>query len=194
MKRIKSLDLLEQLQNDVRKIIMTIHLLQREDPAILLQQPAAGKWSAIQAIEHLNSYGRYYLPAIEKAMQQNASPAEWYKAGWLGNYFTNMMLPKEGMVNNKMQSPKDHRPPQQLDVKPVLEEFLQQQQTILNLLDKARTKNISSLRVPISLAKMVKLKLGDTFRFVIAHEQRHMVQANMAIEKQRLQRTPDVIN
>ncbi|WP_315818041.1 DinB family protein [Paraflavitalea speifideaquila] len=33
----------------------------------MLQQPAAGKWSVAQAIEHLNSYGRYYLPLMQKA-------------------------------------------------------------------------------------------------------------------------------
>jgi uncharacterized damage-inducible protein DinB len=30
--------------------------------------------------------------------------------------------------------------------------------------------------VPISIAKFIKIRLGDTFRFLIAHQQRHFAQ------------------
>jgi hypothetical protein len=30
---------------------------------------------------------------------------------------------------------------------------------------------------------MIKLKLGDTFRFLIAHEQRHMIQARNTLKE-----------
>jgi hypothetical protein len=58
----------------------------------------------------------------------------------------------------------------------VLDEFAEQQQMILELLETARTKNLRSIRIPISISKLIKLTLGDTFRFVIAHHQRHFVQ------------------
>lgn len=38
-------------------------------PAKLLRQPAENKWSLAQCLEHLNSYGRYYLLEIEKAIE-----------------------------------------------------------------------------------------------------------------------------
>lgn len=181
MKKTRSVELLDQQLSYVRKIITTTTLVQQEDPDVLLRQPAPGKWSAIQAFEHLNSYGRYYLPAIEKAMQDTKLTKEWFTPGWLGDYFTNMMLPKNGVVTNKMQAPKDHRPPPNLDVKLVFEEFLKQQHQLLNLLEAAKKKNISAIRVPISISKLFKLKLGDTFRFLIAHEQRHLVQVHLAL-------------
>lgn len=182
MKKTRSLELLDQQQSYVRKIIATTMLVRQEDPELLLRQPAPGKWSVIQTLYHLNSYGRYYLPAIEKAMQESKASQEWYTPGWLGNYFTNMMLPKNGVVTNKMQAPKDHRPPPDLDIKPVMDEFLTQQNHLLELLEAAKSKNIGAIRVPISLSKMVKLKLGDTFRFFIAHEQRHLVQVHLALQ------------
>jgi hypothetical protein len=130
-------------------------------------------------LEHLNSYGRYYIPAIEKSLQQNKPATEFFKPGFIGDYFTKMLSPSEkGTVRYKMKAPKDHRPSPLLDHQPVIQTFLSQQQTLLELLEKAKKKNIGRIRTPISISRFIKLKLGDTFRFLIAHEQRHFVQIN----------------
>jgi hypothetical protein len=95
----------------------------------------------------------------------------------MGDYFTKMMLPTEcGVVKNKMQSPKHHRPAKHPDAYPVLKTFLEQQHYLLELLEKAKVKDIGRLRTPISLNKLIRLKTGDVFRFLIAHEQRHFLQ------------------
>lgn len=185
MKRIETRRLLEELQLDTREIILATNHLLQEDPGILTQQPAAGRWSAAQVIEHLNSYGRYYLPAIQSALDKNVYPEEQsFKSGWLGDYFTRTMLPgKNGQIANKMQSPKNHRPQADIDSKPVIDEFLRQEQLLLDLLEKAKQTNISKIRIPISLSRFVKLKLGDTFRFLIAHHQRHFMQVKNTLRE-----------
>jgi len=177
MKNYKSVELLEQLQADVRQLILTANYLQTTDPGLLLQEPAPGKWSVIQVLEHLNSYGRYYLLAIERSLEKDKPAIEVFKPGWLGNYFTKWMKPGEnGVIVNKMQSPKDHRPSKYLDILPVLTTFLEQQYYLLELLELAKSKNISIIRTPVSISRFIRLKVGDTFRFLIAHEQRHFVQ------------------
>ena len=170
--------MLEELQADTREIILATTKLLQEDRELLTQAPTEGRWSVAQVIEHLNSYGRYYLPAIESALKEsNAAPAEWFKPGWLGDYFTRTMLPgKNGQIVNKMQSPKDHRPQPVLQSRPVIDEFLKQEQWLLELLEHAKGANLGKTRIPITLSKFIKLKLGDTFRFLIAHHQRHFVQ------------------
>lgn len=177
MKSYNSIELLEQLQADTRQLILTATHLQAIDPGLLLQEPVPGKWSVIQVLEHLNSYGRYYLLAIERSLANDKPAIEVFRPGWLGNYFTKLMKPAEdGTIHNKMQSPKDHRPSKYLDVFPVLTIFLEQQHYLLELLEQAKSKNIGSIRTPISISRLIRLKLGDTFRFLIAHEQRHFVQ------------------
>jgi uncharacterized damage-inducible protein DinB len=162
--------------------VLTATYLQKEDPELLLTAPAAGKWSVVQVLEHLNSYGRYYLPAIEKSLQTNKLHKEIFKPGWFGNYFTKIMKPGEdGKITNKMSAPKNHRPATDLDVKPVIDQFFAQQQKLLDLLEKAKQKDIGAIRTPISISRFIKLKVGDTFRFLIAHEQRHFVQITNAI-------------
>jgi uncharacterized protein (DUF2164 family) len=104
-------------------------------------------------------------------------PTETFIAGWFGNYFTNMMLPKAGgKIANKMNAPKDHVPVAQLDSKKVVQEFVAGCNTLLEYLQKAERTDIGRIRVPISISKFIKLKLGDTFRFLIAHKQRHFIQ------------------
>jgi hypothetical protein len=150
-------------------------------------QVKQGSWSVAQILEHLNSYGRYYLPEIASviahAEKKNAQPSAIFHSGWLGDYFTRMMLPgKDGKIANRMQSPKNHRPPVGLNVNDVLDEWLQQQYQLLELLDRAKKINIGKARVPVSISRWIKLKLGDTFRFFIAHEQRHFVQADNTLK------------
>lgn len=195
MQTYKSIELLEQLQADVRQLVLSANYLKSIDPEILMQQPAPNKWSVVEILEHLNSYGRYYLLAIERSLQKEKPVAEFFKPGWLGNYFTKLMKPVEnGTVTNKMQSPKDHRPGKNLDIFPVLNAFLEQQQYLLDLLELAKAKNIGSIRTPISISRFIQLKVGDTFRFLIAHEQRHFVQINntMAMVKQATGISPAV--
>ena len=191
MKKYKSIELLENLQADTRQIILTASYLQTMDPGLLLQEPARGKWSVIQVLEHLNIYGRYYLLAIERSVEKSKPANEFFKPGWLGDYFTRLMKPGEnGAIVNKMRSPKDHRPSKYLDVLPVLTTFLEQQHYLLELLESAKSKNLGSTRIPISISRFIRLKLGDTFRFLIAHEQRHFVQINNALAM--IQGTTDI--
>jgi DinB superfamily len=148
-------------------------------------QPGPGKWSAVQCLEHLNSYGRYYLPAIEKAINSNKhlQPATHFKSGLLGNYFYKLMLPAlNGTVKKKMRSPKDHRPAEQLNTVQVLAEFISQLEKLGQLISLSQQTDLNKVKVPISIAPFIKLKLGDTLLFYTAHIQRHLQQAARAMQ------------
>jgi DinB superfamily len=83
---------------------------------------------------------------------------------------------------------KGHRPAALLDAHTVLDTFIRQQHELLELLELAKTKNIGSIRTPISISRLIRLKLGDTFRFLIAHEQRHFIQVKNTLAA--VKRTP----
>lgn len=148
-------------------------------------KPSASSWSANECLQHVNSYGRYYLPAIQKAIDKAAmGSAENFHSGWLGNYFTKMMMPKEnGSLATKMKSPKDHAPTKILESHQVIAEFIDQQETLLKLLRTARQHDLNKVKVAISIAPFIKLKLGDVFMFLIAHLIRHSQQADRALSQ-----------
>lgn len=183
MKKFKSEELIDQLEADVRQLIAAAEHLQQADNVKLSYPPEEGKWSAAQALEHLNMYNRYYLPAIEKAMVHIPKEVNaWFVPGFFGNYFTKMMMPKNVYeVKNRMKAMKGYRPDRGINVEGVFKEFYEHQNKLIQLLETARKRNLEQVRVPTSISSMIRLKLGDVFRFLIAHEQRHMIQARNAI-------------
>ena len=86
-----------------------------------------------------------------------------------------MMLPREKL--NKMKTFKDKNPlGSELD-KRTLERFITQQEQLLSLLEKAKNIDLNKTKTAISISKWIELKLGDTFRVVVYHNDRHIVQA-----------------
>lgn len=170
--------LLDSLQGDVRQIILQANQLLQYPSTALQQQPAPDKWSVAQALEHLNIYSRYYINAIEHKLHLNQSgPNDFFSPGWLGNYFTKLMKPKaDNTIAKKMKAPKNAIPSTHPDAALVLQEFIKHQHHLLNLLQIAKGVSLHYIRIPTSLSKLISLKLGDTFCFFIAHEQRHFLQ------------------
>ncbi len=94
------------------------------------------------------------------------------------------MLPKSnGQITNKMQAPKGYRPPSDIDNNIVIEEFLKQEHDLLEFLDEAGRKDLQRIKIPISLSRFIRLQLGDTLRFLIAHHQRHFIQVQNTLKE-----------
>ena len=169
------MELLDQLHARTEAVLQNAVSNWQMLPAEQLSRPPApGAWSAAQCLEHLNIYGRYYLPEIEKAIrfgkENEHEPEKYFRSGWLGAYFTRLMQPQpDGSLKSKMKAPKNAVPAPQPDAHAMLAEFIDQQETMLRLLNDAAEVNLNTLRVPISLSPWIRLKLGDTFGFVIAH-------------------------
>jgi hypothetical protein len=157
-----------------------------ELPLKVLQfKPSAESWSLLECLEHLNLYGDFYLPEIRRQMEnspyQNAAPI--FKSSWLGNYFAKAMLPKEPLNSMKTFREKDPKG-SSLDQQ-VVQKFINQQQEMLELLQQARRVNLTKIKTGITLTQWIRLRLGDTFRVVIYHNDRHLVQAKQVLAYQK---------
>ncbi|WP_153795718.1 DinB family protein [Foetidibacter luteolus] len=183
-----SLSLINRLHNQTEAILTkAIGEWQLMPHSRFALKPGEKKWSANECLQHLNSYGRYYIPAMEQAIQSSVCakqhPSAKFSSGFLGGYFTKMMQPKQnGVISNKMKSPGAHAPKSILQSHEVIREFIDQQEKILKLLYVAKRVDLNKTRVPISIAPFIKLKLGDVLSFVIAHNERHVLQAENALK------------
>lgn len=138
-------------------------------------------WSTLECLEHLNRYGDFYIPEISRRISSSTTtPKPDFQPGILGNYFAKSMLPKERL--NKMKTLKAMNPVHSKLNKDVVTEFIKQQHQLLDLLEKAKQVNLEKIKTGISISKLITLKLGDTFRFVIYHSARHMVQAERVLK------------
>lgn len=146
----------------------------------LNKKASSESWSNLECLEHLNRYGDFYIPEIDAKIKASRNKHEsQFKSNWLGEYFSNMMLPKEGF--KPMQTLKNMNPNGSNLDKTTLDKFIDQQKKILDLLDKARAVSLTKTKTGISISRFLKLRLGDTFRVVIYHNQRHIVQAKKAL-------------
>lgn len=145
----------------------------------------SGSWSILECVEHLNLYGDYYLPEIEKQILKGrkSNRTQIFKSGFIGNYFANLMQVKAGKLK-KMKSPKDKIPANSKLTATTLDRFLKQQELLQSLLHQALHTDLNKTKTAISISTLIKLRLGDTFRFLIYHIDRHIQQAERNVTKE----------
>ena len=178
MKPVNKQSLLDSLESRVeRQLSEVIELFQNEAELTLIQPAPDGGWSMAQCLEHLNGYGRYYLPLIQQRLneQPETDLAETFTSTWLGSYLTRIMDPQTG--RKKYQAFKAHTPASSLEAHQVVAAFIDQQEILLTCLRRSRKSDLNAIRLPISISRWVKLRLGDVFQFLIAHQERHLQQA-----------------
>ena len=143
--------------------------------------PNPGVWSIAQVLAHLNEYGNYYHPVFIKRIEGTrfTSTKEAFISSPLGrSAWKSMKLGNAKNVKRKFKSPRDYNPMlnKSLVTGNELETFLSQQDELVQILEKAKTVNIRRVKVPISISKIVRLRLGDALLFVVYHNQRHVQQ------------------
>ena len=177
----QSAQLIQSLEKQTHEIIAEVEALQNMELSKLTWKANKNSWSVLECLEHLNLYGDFYLPQIESSIKDSNTPSvPNFKSGMLGNYFAKSMLPKEKL--NKMKTFKDKNPLNADLDKKVIDRFLKQQKLLLDLLNQAKMVNLNKVKVKTSISSLIRLKLGDTFRFFVNHEIRHLAQINRVLE------------
>lgn len=174
-------ELLTELKNTVKNHINFSKSLLAISDEILQTKPNETSWSVLNCLEHLNLYGNFYIPEIKKRFNESKSNKKPnFKSGFLGNKFALDMLPKSNMKTMNTFTSKNPIN-SKLEKETVLLGFINQQEEMLALLDTAKNKDLTKIKTSITLP-LLKFRLGDTFRFVIYHNQRHIVQAQKVLK------------
>lgn len=174
--KISTIQLLNELKGKTKDHLQYAETLLLKPENELNFRVSEDSWSVLECFEHLNRYGDFYIPEVtQRISSSKTSFKSDFKPGILGNYFAKSMLPKEKL--NKMKTLKTMNPIHSQLNKEVVKTFIQQQKQWLELLNKAEQIDLEKTKTAISISKLITLKLGDTFRFVIHHNERHIVQA-----------------
>lgn len=184
--KIKSETLILELIENTRQNLNFVETLKEKSNSQLNWKQNKESWSVLECLEHLNLYGDFYLAEIEKVLDNAKSHSETeFKSGILGKYFAESMLPKAKL--NKMKTFKDKNPLNSFLDNKTIARFMNQQIKMLDLLNRAKSVNLNTEKTAITLTKLIKLKLGDTFRFVINHNIRHIkqIENNLKLQKQQ---------
>src|SRR5688572_20438305 len=118
--------LTQSLIEQTRQIINQVEKLKNHDLNTLSWKENPTSWSILECLEHLNLYGDFYLPSIENKIKNADTKNDLeFKSGLLGNYFAQIMLPKEKL--NKMKTFKDKNPLNAKLDRIVIDKFIHQQ-------------------------------------------------------------------
>jgi hypothetical protein len=174
----KKSELIQLLVNQTKDHLSLVQTLKTKEKSKLEFKANDQSWSTLQCIEHLCRYADYYIPAINNVIinVKLGKKDSNFKSGWLGNYFAESMLP-DSPKSKRMSTFKNMNPSDGIIRNDVLFAFEAQLNQLIDLLESSRKKEILNIRIPITLSKFIRIKTGDTFRFVINHHERHLRQA-----------------
>jgi len=137
-------------------------------------KPDTDKWSVLQCVEHLNRYSEYYLRVMDtKLSSAKETGEEELKYSWFGKMSIKSIHPDN---RKKSKTLKRLNPAESEVNKQVLRDFIAHQKNLLRLMNKAERYSINSVKIPADVFKLLKLRLGECFEFLIVHQQRHILQ------------------
>ncbi len=177
-------DLLNTLRTDVQSDIDYVKNIAVLPLDKLNFKKEESTWSVLENLEHLNLYGDFYIPEMEKAIQdaQHTNPQDQFSSSWLGEYFANAMLPQANGKIKKMKTFKSKDPKSSNLTMNVVDRFLGQQNKLLRLIDDARKINMRKAKCGTTIATWIKVNLGDILRVVVYHDRRHVKQIETTLK------------
>lgn len=171
---------LNEIEAGFRQAIDQVKSLVENTEGVELNTPEApGKWHMLQCIEHMSRATELYVNNVSEKLNNGALPPsnQQYKGHWKGRMFAKMNAPKPGdEIPMKLKTFKTMEPPNELDAQTVLDRFYTVHEEMISAVNKTRDINIDKVKVATALGPMVKLRIGEAYRFVLAHTQRHVVQ------------------
>ena len=183
MKRsITAIELIRVIKDITEENILQMNrLVSKMSESQLNWNPNPGVWSITQVLAHLNAYANYYHPTLIKKMEGTrfTNVKEEFISSPLGkSAWKSMKLGNAKNVKRKFKAPKGYNPytDSTLVTGNEVATFLERQQELLNIADSASQVNLKRIKIPISISKIVRLRLGDALLFITYHNERHMQQ------------------
>jgi hypothetical protein len=145
-------------------------------------KPNPATWSLAEIFAHLNAYATFYHTTLNDKIDKtrfripkiNYTSSPLGKSAWMS-----MKLGNARNVKRKFNAPKEYNPtftPSLLTGNEV-QTLLAGQNDFLGIIEKSVSVSLKKVKVPISMSKLVRLRLGDALLFVAYHNDRHMEQA-----------------
>ena len=145
-------------------------------------RPMESSWNITEIFAHLNQYANYYHKTFKSKISKTKykKQTDNFISSPLGrSAWKSMKLGNANNVKRKFKTQRAYNP--KLDPSLVSKNDLSLLETNLvelqNIIESSENVNIRRVKIPISISKIIRLRLGDALLFVVYHNQRHMQQA-----------------
>ena len=167
---------LDAIRADARQLVAGL------SDAEFNRRPAAGRWSAAECLDHLNTL-RKILPAIDRAITHAAARGLRSEGPFHYGWFAHWMIrsfeppPRRRFRNPRLLEPV-HQP---LAPDAVLREFLSLRDALTRRVQQADGLDLERVIVVSPVSRFFRMPLGGYFAFLLAHDRRHLWQARHAL-------------
>jgi hypothetical protein len=147
------------------------------DEAAFSWSPAPGRWSVGQCLEHLNLTADAFFPLLDRAMDQGkpcSEPAAAMRARLVARGFLGILEPP---YKRGVKAPGPARPAPKLVMADVTGRFAEAQKKLGERIDRARGIDLNRSKMRHPAIPVVKFSVGEIFEILLAHERRHLWQA-----------------
>lgn len=184
----KTQDLYEELNDISNRALHFAECLKTLDDNQLNFKLHQNQWSILECLEHLNLYGKHYLFEIETILYKSQPSRNRlsFRGSLLGNYFVKIIKPKENRTK-KIKTAKAMDPLNKKLGKTTIDRFIQQQKRLLLLINDSKRYSLEKIKVPTTLSKYLSLNLGDALRFMVFHNERHLLQASQLLQDMNIE-------
>jgi len=166
---------------EITDVVESVELLEKE---VLFEKPAAGRWSIMECFQHMNILYDVYIHNIKEAIEnskKSLKSVEFFKPTLIGYYFFLSMTPNE--KNNPRFKIKTLKRFEPTGVKEdSIISFRKYHMEFSGLINKIPELNLDKIKVTSSIGNIMRFKLGDAFRIVTAHNQRHIMQVQKTLK------------
>jgi len=151
----------------------------------LLKSHAPGKWCIAEIFEHLNIMHGSMLLSIGKGMHKAPiNSRESFSSGWLGRKIYQYTMPRpDGTVFSMKTHRRFNAGTAPLHPRKVLDTFMSQLDELDHVIDLCVYVDLQKVKLPFPFARGLKLRLGDALRFMVAHCERHLLQARNTLQQ-----------
>ena len=150
----------------------------------LRAKPAPRSWSAIEVIDHLNRTFELYMPRLEEAFSESGKRTDVREEAHIRAsraLMVKSIAPKGSKRPFKMKTFSFFEPKEGQSVEQILQRYLDYRQQFNGYLKDARVRDIDLVVIP-SAIKQLSFRIPEALKFLLCHEQRHIVQLSEALE------------
>lgn len=157
------------------------------DQKLFNTTPGPKKWSVAECIQHLNMTLKIYVPQMVTAVQNKnkfIGQKENFTPSFIGKLAINSMAPTENKeIPRKMKTFKILKPNEiEYNNRELLDIFLGYQNDLIAVIEGAADMSLEKPKIVTAAGSILKMRFGDALHFMIAHNQRHVLQAQNVLK------------
>ena len=142
-------------------------------------KPSPDKWSVGQCIDHLIVSNGEYFPIFDRVLRSPKTTSTiWESLPGLPRLWGQMLIKSvspDGI--RKQKAPKIFTPTASAVDPGIITRFIDQQERVVNYLNTITAVDADKIIITSPVARVITYSLLDACRVIVAHEQRHLLQA-----------------